>query len=118
MAKYAIHGSYTKESWTAMVGNPEDRSIQARRLVENVGGKLESFYWCFGEDDFLVIAELPNDEAAGAISLAVSSSGTGQNVRTTKLITVEESIAMLMKAKQATAGYAKPGAGSPVASRN
>lgn len=114
-----IQGSYTKESWAAMVDAPEDRSIQARHLVENVGGRLETFYWSFGADDFLAIAELPNDEAAGAISLAVSSSGTGHNVRTTKLITVEEGISMLLKAKTATAGYAKPGAkAGSLASKN
>ena len=114
-----IQGSYTKESWAAMVNAPEDRSIQARRLVENVGGTLETFYWSFGADDFLAIADLPGDEAAGAISLAVSSSGTGTNVRTTKLISVEDGIAMLLKAKQASAGYSKPGANTAsIASRN
>jgi len=48
-------------------------------------------------------------EAAGAASLAVSSSGV-TGVHTTRLITMDEAVAMLRKAKQAAAGFAKPGA--------
>lgn len=109
MPKYMITGSYTRESWASMVEAPEDREVQARRIAENVGGRLECFYWAFGPDDFVAIADLPDDEAAGASSLAVSSSGAATGVRTVKLITTREGQAMLRKAKQAASGFAKPG---------
>jgi uncharacterized protein with GYD domain len=75
-----------------------------------MGGKLECFYWAFGPDDFIAIAELPDDESAGAVSLAVSGAGTSNSVRTVKLITMDEAQSMLRKAKQAASGYARPGA--------
>jgi uncharacterized protein with GYD domain len=109
MPKYLITGSYSRESMASMVQSPEDRTAQARRLVENVGGKLECFYWAFGPDDFVAIAELPDDIAAGAVSMAVSAAGTGAP-RTVKLITADEAQAMLRKAKDAASGYVRPGA--------
>jgi uncharacterized protein with GYD domain len=93
-----------------MVQQPEDRSQAARKLVENVGGKLECIYWAFGPDDVVAIADLPGDEAAGAVALAIAASGGLQGVRTTKLITMDEGQAMLRKAQQAASGYARPGA--------
>jgi uncharacterized protein with GYD domain len=110
MPKYMIMGSYTKESWASMVEAPEDRSVAARKLCENVGGKLESFFWAFGPDDWVAIADLPNDEAAGAISLATTSAGVSTGVHTIKLITMDQAQQMLRKVKEATTGYAKPGA--------
>lgn len=110
MPKYMISGCYTKDAMAAMAQAPEDRSVAARKLVENVGGNLECFYWAFGPEDFIAIADLPNDEAAGAVSLAVTSVGTGTNVRTTKLITMNEAQSMLRKVKEAASGYARPGA--------
>jgi uncharacterized protein with GYD domain len=109
MPKFMITGSYSRESMAAMVQSPEDRTSAARKLVENVGGKLECFYWAFGPDDFVAIADLPDDESAGAVSMAVSGAGTG-SVRTVKLITMDEAQAMLRKAKQVQSGYARPGA--------
>ena len=110
MPKYMLAGSYTPETWAAMVEAPEDRSVAARKLCESVGGKLESFYWAFGPDDWVAIADLPNDEAAGAISLATTSAGVSRGARTTKLITMDQAQQMLRKTKEATAGYMKPGA--------
>lgn len=109
VSKYMFMGSYTKEAMARLVEAPEDRSVAARKLAESVGGKLETYYWAFGPEDWVAIADLPNDEAAGAISLAVSSSGV-TGVRTIKLITMDEAQAMLRKAKQAAADFVKPGA--------
>ena len=109
MPRYMFTGSYTKETIASLVDSPEDRSVVARRLVESVGGKLETYNCAFGPEDWVAIADLPNDEAAGAISLAVSRSGV-TGVRTTKLITMDEALEMLREAKRAAAGFAKPGA--------
>lgn len=109
MPKYMFMGSYSKEAMATLVAAPEDRSVAARKLAESVGGKLEAYYWAFGPEDWVAIADLPNDETAGAISLAVSSSGV-TGVRTIKLIAMDEAQAMLRKAKQAAADFVKPGA--------
>jgi uncharacterized protein with GYD domain len=110
MPKYLLSGSYTPQSWAKLVDSPEDRSKAARDACEAVGGKLESFYWAFGADDFFAIADLPNDVAAGGVSVGVSSGGAVTSVKTIKLITMEEGRAMLEKAQQVRKRYVPVGA--------
>ena len=109
MPKYMVLGSYTSESWARMVETPGDRSAVARKACEDVGGNLEAFYWAFGPDDFVAIAELPDDASAAAVSVGVASSGALHNVHTVKLITMEEAQSLLAKAKSVAAGYRRPG---------
>lgn len=101
MSKFALIGGYTQQSIAAMVQSPSDRTAAAREVVESVGGKLESFYWCLGEDDFLAIFEAPDDIAAAAVAVAVGSSGALRNARTIRLITMDEGQKLLQKAKAA-----------------
>ena len=110
MPKYFFSGSYTAQAWAHMVDSPEDRSKQAREAVEAVGGKMESFYWAFGPDDFVLIADLPDDSAAGAVSVGVSSGGAVTGAKTIKLITMDEGRAMLEKAQQVRKRYHPVGA--------
>ena len=108
MAKYLVSGGYTAEAWSSMIENPTSRVQAAQKIAEALGGKLESFYWTFGEDDFLAIFEAPDDLTAGALSIVVGSSGAARNVRTTKLITAEEGRKLLDKAKAARGAYSPP----------
>jgi uncharacterized protein with GYD domain len=57
--------------------------------VESLGGKLESFYFSFGERDAIVIADLPDSIAAAALSLAVSATGSVR-LATHPLLTPED----------------------------
>jgi uncharacterized protein with GYD domain len=109
MAKYALIGGYTAEAWSKMIDNPGGRMEAARKVIESVGAKLEVYYWCFGEDDYLGIIEAPDDTTAGAVAIAMGSSGSLRNLRTIRLITQEEGKALLEKAKTAKAAYAPPG---------
>lgn len=108
MAKYLVSGGYTAEAWASMIDNPTSRVAAATKIAEAVGGKLESFYWTFGDDDFIAIFDAPDDLSAGALSIVVGSSGAARNVRTTKLITAEEGRKLLDKAKTARTQYAPP----------
>ena len=108
MSKYMLVGGYTTESWKAMIDEPTDRAAAARKVIHAAGGNLESFYWSFGDDDFLAIFDAPDDIAAGALSVVVGSAGALRNVRTTKLITADESRKLLEKAKAVQAKYAPP----------
>jgi uncharacterized protein with GYD domain len=58
-------------------------------MVEALGGRLEAFYFAFGENDAHVILDLPDNLTAAAISLAVTSTGA-VSTRTTVLLTPEE----------------------------
>src|SRR5438445_11058236 len=117
MAKYAVIGGYTAEAWSKMIDNPGDRVAAVQKVAQAAGGKLEQFYWSFGDDDYLAIFDAPDDITAGAISVAVGSSGTLRNLRTIKLITQEEGKKVLEKAKAAKAAYAPPGSREAVGVR-
>ena len=52
------------------------------RAIEAAGGRVTGFYSVMGEYDYVGIGELPNDETAVALALAMGSQG---NVRTTTL---------------------------------
>src|SRR5262244_3953895 len=90
MAKYLIQASYSAEG---LKGLQKDKASGRRTavaaLAESLGGKLESFHFCFGEDDVVVILDLPDNVAAAAASLAASASGLVRT-RTTPLLTVDE----------------------------
>ena len=117
MAKYAVLGGYTAEAWSKMIDNPGDRTAAVRKVAEALGGKLESFYWSFGDDDYLGIFDAPDDLSAAAFSVAVGSSGTLRNLRTVKLMTLDEGRKVLEKAKAAKAAYSPPGAKAPAGVR-
>ena len=117
MAKYALLGGYTTETWSRFIQNPGDREAPVRRTVEAAGGKLETIYWSFGDDDYLVILECPDDIAAAAIAVAVGSTGALRNVRTIKLIEANQLQQVLQKAKAVVGAYVPPGAKEPVQAR-
>jgi uncharacterized protein with GYD domain len=109
MAKYALLGGYTEKSWASMIDSPPNRRAAVERAAEAVGAKLDVIYWTFGEDDFLVILDAPDDATAGAIAVGVGSTGALRNLRTIKLITGDELVNLLGKAKAVTAAYVPPG---------
>jgi hypothetical protein len=51
--------------------------------------KVEAFYYAFGEDDAVIIVDLPSNVKATALALTTSGSGAVR-IRTTPLLTVEE----------------------------
>jgi uncharacterized protein with GYD domain len=91
-----IQASYTKEAAAALVNTPEDRSLIVRPLIEQLGGRLLDFYFCLGDYDVVVIAELPNNTAALGLDMAVVAPGHISKIKTTALLTGEETV-MAMK---------------------
>ena len=96
MSRYMIQASYTKEAAAALVRQPEDRSEVVRPLIEQLGGRLVDFYFSLGDYDVVCIAELPSNTAALALDLAVVVPGHISKVKTTALLTGEETV-MAMK---------------------
>jgi uncharacterized protein with GYD domain len=107
MARYLFQVSYTSEAWAAQVSNPQNRMEVIRPVIERLGGHLESAYLSFGDYDVVVIAEMPDNSSAAALSLAASAGGALKAVKTTPLLTIEEGIEAMKKA--AGAGYHPPG---------
>jgi uncharacterized protein with GYD domain len=109
MAFYMFQGAYTPEALATMTKNPQDRSVVLAELIQKLGGQQISFYSCFGEYDVVVIFEAPDDTTASAIVLAAISPGHAKTAKTTKLLTVQETMEAMRKAGSVT--YQAPSKG-------
>ena len=90
MAKYLFEVSYTAQGAKGLLeGGGSKRRAAADQAAKSVGGKIESFYFAFGETDAFVIADMPDQASASAVSLAVAASG-GAHCKTIVLMTPEE----------------------------
>ena len=84
MAKYLVEARYTAEGAKGLAREGgTGRRAAAAKAVEGLSGKVESFYYAFGDFD------VPDNVSAAALSLAVGQSG-GINTKTVVLITPEE----------------------------
>lgn len=86
MAKYLVLFGLKAETARQFIANPSDRAAVLRDMADAVGGRLESYYWMFGQYDGLVIFEAPDSQTAAALSLAVISSGAFDKFETHELI--------------------------------
>ena len=107
MAHYMVQAAYTAEAIAAMVKNPEDRAAAIRPVVEKLGGKLDSIWFCFGDYDVVGISQMPDNVSAAAFAFAVSQSGKIKSFKTTPLMSTGDAVKAMKKA--AGAGYRPPG---------
>ncbi len=107
MPKYMYQVAYTSESWATQLGSPQDREQQIGEVVQRLGGRLESFYYAFGDYDVVLVADFPDNESAAAISLAAASGGAVKSIKTTPLMTTSQGMEAMRKA--AGAAYRPPG---------
>jgi uncharacterized protein with GYD domain len=98
MPRYMLQFAYTANVWAALAKNPVDRRPAVRAVLERVGGKLIELYYHFGEYDGVAILEAPDDAAANAAVIAVTTPGHLKATRTTRLFTVEEAMEAMRKA--------------------
>ena len=80
MPHYIILGNFTEQGIKNVRQVPK-RDEEARRMIEQAGGKMQ-IYYTLGEYDFVVITEMPDDEAMMKFLLQAGSLG---NVRTKTL---------------------------------
>lgn len=105
MAKYLIQASYTAEGIKGVAKSGGTARVTAvEKLVSELGGRLESFNFAFGETDAFVVVELPDNVSAAAIGIAVGASGAVA-LKTTVLLTPEE----VDRAANMTVDYRPPG---------
>jgi uncharacterized protein with GYD domain len=107
MALYLTRFSYTPETWARLSQNPEDRRAAARAYIEAVGGKLHGFWYAFGEFDGYNLWEAPENVSMAAVSLAISGGGALSKFETTPLLTVEETMDAMARAREIR--YRPPG---------
>jgi uncharacterized protein with GYD domain len=106
MAKFLITASYNADGAKGLMKEGgSSRRAAVQKALEGVGGKLEVFYYAFGQDDAYVIVDVPDTASIIAVSLAVNASGVVR-VNTTPLVSVEDVDAAAKK----SIGYRAPGA--------
>jgi len=90
--------AYTADSWAAQLKNPQDR-------VQAVGGHLVGGWYCFGDYDSTLIADVPDHESMSAIALAIGAGGAVKASKTTVLMTGTECVSAMKKAQTVARGY-------------
>ena len=108
MPKYALFFTYTSDAWDAMVERPRDRAQQARAVVTAANGTMESIYWMFGPHDGVCIFDAPTPIDAGAVSVAVGSTGSFKQLETRELFTQDQMSDLLRTARECRRKYQPP----------
>jgi uncharacterized protein with GYD domain len=105
MPKYLIEANYVGAGITGLLKEGgSSRREAVDKLLSAVGGKVESFYYAFGDVDAFVVVDVPDNISVAAVALAVNASGA-VTAKTTVLMTPEE---MDQAAKKSPA-YRAPG---------
>ena len=108
MPLYMYQAAYTAESLAAQLKNPQNRAdAVGRAACEAVGGKFVGSWYCFGDYDLIIVADVPNNESMAAIALAIAAGGAVKSAKTTVLMSGAEAIAGMKKA-DAVAKVYKP----------
>ncbi len=80
------------------------RQAMVENMLASVGGKLEAFYFSFGNDDAVIIFDMPDNVSAAAIGMTVAAAGAVTG-RLTVLLTPGE----IDQAAKKSPAYRPPG---------
>jgi uncharacterized protein with GYD domain len=106
MPLYMYQAAYVADSWAAQLKNPQNRADSVGRAAcEAVGGKLVGSWYCFGDYDLIIIADVPDNESMSAIALAIAAGGAVKSAKTTVLMSGAEAVAGMKKADAVTKIY-------------
>jgi uncharacterized protein with GYD domain len=111
MPAYFIRSSYPASTWRSLIADPTQPGLLAdapradieatvRKLVESVGGTLTAFYFAFGEEELVSFVDLPDAVTAAALRQALSATGALASLRVTPLMSNQEGMEAMRKARQ------------------
>jgi uncharacterized protein with GYD domain len=109
MPHFLTQVAYNEQAWQTLVSNPQNRLDAIRPVIEKLGGRIVNAYFAFGDYDFVLITELPDNVSAAALAIAASAGGACKSVKTTPLMENAEGLEALRKA--ASSGYRAPTSG-------
>ena len=105
MPKYLVQANYVGEGLKGLLKEGgSSRRAAVEKLFASLGGKVEAFYYAFGDTDLFVIADAPDNVTAAALSLTVNASGAATS-KVTVLLTPEE----IDAASKKSPSYRPPG---------
>jgi uncharacterized protein with GYD domain len=105
MPKYLVSASYTAEGVKGLMKDGGTKRRQAAEAaVKSAGGRVEVFYFAFGDRDLYLIIDAPDNTSVAAVVIAINATGA-VSTRTVTLLTPEE----IDQAVQKGATYTPPG---------
>ena len=106
MPKYLVQVSINKDGIRNVLSKAKGTGLRAAvtKFAESAGGKLDAYYFAFGQHDVVAIVDFPDNVSAAALSVAANGAGA-VNLAMTPLITPEE----MDRAVEKSATLAVPG---------
>ena len=105
MPKYLVIASYSADGAKGLLKDGGSKRRQAAETaLKSVGGRVEAFYFAFGDGDLYAIVDAPDNVSMAAASLAINASGA-VGTKTVVLLTPEE----IDQATRKTPTYQPPG---------
>ncbi len=91
MSKYLVQVSINKDGIRDVLSKAKGTGLRAAvaKFAEFAGGRLDAYYFAFGQHDVVAIMDLPDNISAAALSVAASGTGA-VHVQMTTLVTPEE----------------------------
>ena len=105
MPKYLGKVQFTPEGLKGLRKSGAASRVElGHTIAAGLGGTLEAYYFAFGEHDVYAILDLPDDEAAAALSIAINEAGASK-ATVAKLLTAEQ----VDEAFKRSVAYTPPG---------
>ena len=108
---FCLTAEYTPQALNAMRENPNTNRREAvNQVLEAAGGRVIEMYGTSGNGPgALVIFDVPDPSMAPAIAGVAVSAGTVQNVKLTRLFTMDEIKNIRQNAAKIRSAYKSPG---------
>jgi uncharacterized protein with GYD domain len=101
-----LEATYTAEGHKGLARDKASgRKTAIAQAIKKLGGKLDAIYYCLGENDVILIVDMPDHVSAAALGSTACASGMVRT-KTTVLLTVDEADEALSK----PVAYRAPGA--------
>ena len=90
MPKYLVSANYAGEGIKGLLKEGgSSRKAAIEKLVNSMGGSVESMYYAFGETDVYITVDMPDNVSAAAAVLMATASGA-VTAKTTVMMTPAE----------------------------
>jgi hypothetical protein len=107
MPLYLIEGQQTPQSWARLTARPENRAEASRDGEHLHEGRSVGYWYALDPGHIFSIIEAKDEVAAAALLSAMFGSGAFDRVRTVPLLTPEQMLEALDRARDMP--YAPPG---------
>ncbi len=109
MPKFMFICAYSPGSWARMIRISDNRVEAGAKLVEALGGTLESMFWEVSTRAVYAVADMPDSETATAATAVLTHTGAFKNVESHQLLTQDQMSDVLELASEVADVYTAPG---------